>query len=95
MFPYRAVMILILKRMNRPYSAQDYVGLIESVLTYVPDIAIGTDIIVGFPGEGEKEFLNSRNLLDSLPLSYIHIFPFSARPDTSGLHNGTIKFHVP
>ena len=72
----------ILKRMNRTYSAQDYVRVIESALTCVPDIAIGTDVIVGFPGEGEKEFLNTRNLLDSLPLSYIHIFPFSPRPET-------------
>lgn len=73
----------VLRRMNRLYTARDYVRVIESVVSVFPDIAIGTDIIVGFPGEGEKEFLNSRNLLDSLPLSYIHIFPFSARPDTA------------
>jgi len=73
----------ILKHMNRAYSAKAYVRVIESALTCVPDIAIGTDIIVGFPGEGEKEFLNSKSLLDSLPLAYIHVFPFSLRPETA------------
>jgi len=72
----------VLKRMDRSYSAGDYVRIIESIITKVPGIAIGTDIIVGFPGESEKEFSNTRELLASLPLSYMHIFPFSPRPDT-------------
>ena len=72
----------ILKRMNRMYSTEDYVRVIESLLASVPGIALGTDVIVGFPGEGEKEFLNTENLLATLPFSYFHIFPFSPRPDT-------------
>ena len=72
----------ILKRMNRSYTKEDYIRAIETVSRSVPEIAIGTDVIVGFPGEGEKEFLNTRNLLGTLPLAYIHIFPFSPRPDT-------------
>jgi threonylcarbamoyladenosine tRNA methylthiotransferase MtaB len=68
--------------MNRKYSSQEYIRVIETALATVPDIAIGTDVIVGFPGEGDKEFLNTKKVLNSLPLSYIHVFPFSPRPDT-------------
>jgi threonylcarbamoyladenosine tRNA methylthiotransferase MtaB len=46
------------------------------------DIAIGTDIIVGFPGEGDREFRNTKELLQSIPISYMHLFPFSPRPNT-------------
>jgi len=72
----------ILELMNRMYKARDFHHIIEKILKNVPDIAIGTDVIVGFPGEGEKEFSNTRHLLDILPITYMHIFPFSPRPDT-------------
>ncbi|MBM4145465.1 MAG: tRNA (N(6)-L-threonylcarbamoyladenosine(37)-C(2))-methylthiotransferase MtaB [Nitrospira sp.] len=72
----------ILKIMNRMYKAKDFHHIIEKILKNVPGIAIGTDVIVGFPGEGEKEFSNTRHLLDMLPITYMHIFPFSARPNT-------------
>ncbi|MFZ3138037.1 MAG: tRNA (N(6)-L-threonylcarbamoyladenosine(37)-C(2))-methylthiotransferase MtaB [Thermodesulfovibrionales bacterium] len=72
----------ILKLMNRMYKARDFHHIIEKILKNVPDIAIGTDVIVGFPGEGEIEFSNTRHLLDILPITYMHIFPFSVRPDT-------------
>jgi len=72
----------ILKLMNRTYKAKDFHNIIEKILKNVPDIAMGTDVIVGFPGEGEKEFSNTRHLLDTLPITYMHIFPFSPRPDT-------------
>jgi len=72
----------ILKLMNRMYNAKDFHNIIEKILNNVPDIAIGTDVIVGFPGEGDKEFSNTRHLLDTLPITYMHIFPFSTRPDT-------------
>jgi threonylcarbamoyladenosine tRNA methylthiotransferase MtaB len=72
----------ILKLMNRMYKAKDFQKILEKILGCVPDVAIGTDVIVGFPGEGEKEFSNTRHLLDTLPITYIHIFPFSPRPDT-------------
>jgi threonylcarbamoyladenosine tRNA methylthiotransferase MtaB len=91
----------ILKRMNRKYSSQEYIRVIETALATVPDIAIGTDVIVGFPGEGDREFLNTKKVLYSLPLSYIHVFPFSPRPDTlaskmseqipSKVKNGRVK----
>ncbi|MEW6214146.1 MAG: tRNA (N(6)-L-threonylcarbamoyladenosine(37)-C(2))-methylthiotransferase MtaB [Nitrospirota bacterium] len=72
----------ILRLMNRMYTSRDYVITIENIIKRVPDVAIGTDVIVGFPGEGDKEFLNTKRLLDSIPLAYMHIFPFSPRPNT-------------
>lgn len=72
----------ILRLMNRMYTSKRYACVLEKILDKVPDIAIGTDLMVGFPEEGEKEFLNTKNFVDSLPISYIHIFPYSARPGT-------------
>jgi len=72
----------ILRLMNRMYTSKEYVTTIENIINRVPDIAIGTDVILGFPGEGDKEFLNTKRLLDSLPIAYMHIFPFSSRPNT-------------
>jgi threonylcarbamoyladenosine tRNA methylthiotransferase MtaB len=72
----------ILKLMNRLYTSKDYASTVENIIKKISDIAIGTDVIVGFPGEGDKEFLNTKNLLDSLPIAYMHIFPFSSRPNT-------------
>lgn len=72
----------ILKLMNRRYSTRDYIMTIENIVKKFPDIAIGTDIIVGFPGEGKKEFLNTKKLVESIPITYIHIFTFSSRPNT-------------
>lgn len=72
----------ILKLMNRMYTSKEYELTIENIIKCVPDIAIGTDVIVGFPGEGEKEFLKTKELLASIPISYMHIFPFSPRSNT-------------
>jgi threonylcarbamoyladenosine tRNA methylthiotransferase MtaB len=72
----------ILKLMNRNYNVKKFTSKIETISKKVKDISIGTDVIVGFPGEGDKEFLNTKNIVKSLPISYIHIFPFSKRPHT-------------
>ena len=72
----------ILRNMKRPYTAGAYIDMIGRIASRIHNIAIGTDVIVGFPGEGETEFLQSKGLLESLPFSYMHIFPFSARPGT-------------
>lgn len=81
----------ILKSMNRLYNSQQFSFKIEDICKRVPNIAVGTDIIVGFPGEGEPEFQNTYNLLESLPITFMHIFPFSPRPDTEALkmHDNT------
>lgn len=72
----------ILKLMQRTYNAKEFSLKIEHIYRKTSEIAIGTDIIVGFPEEGESEFRNTYNLIESLPLSYMHIFPFSPRPGT-------------
>lgn len=72
----------ILKRMNRGYNASFFKELINEIILTYPDISIGTDVIVGFPGESDKDFEDTQRLLEELPLSYIHVFPYSKRPDT-------------
>lgn len=73
----------ILKLMNRTYDSRQFSLKIEHIYKKIPEIAIGTDVIVGFPGEGISEFQNTYSLLECLPISYMHIFPFSARPGTA------------
>jgi threonylcarbamoyladenosine tRNA methylthiotransferase MtaB len=73
----------ILKRMNRNYDSRRFLSRIEQIYKRFPDMSIGTDVIVGFPGEGETEFENTRKLLDSFPFAYFHVFPFSPRPGTT------------
>ena len=48
----------------------------------MPDTAIGVDTLIGFPGESDSAFENTYNLIEKLPISYLHVFPFSARPGT-------------
>jgi threonylcarbamoyladenosine tRNA methylthiotransferase MtaB len=73
----------VLKLMRRNYSPDFYSAKIRSISSRVCNVAIGTDIIVGFPGEGETEFSDTCLLINSLPFSYLHVFPFSARPGTA------------
>ena len=79
----------ILKAMRRPYTTKNFAGLVEKLVKEIPEISIGTDLIVGFPGETEKHFDETTNFLQSLPLSKIHVFPFSSRPGTvaAGMKN--------
>ncbi len=72
----------ILQRMNRPYTTTDYRRVVEQCLAAVPDIAIGVDIMAGFPGEGEEHFVNTHAFLADLPIAYLHVFPYSRRPGT-------------
>ncbi|MEW6408506.1 MAG: tRNA (N(6)-L-threonylcarbamoyladenosine(37)-C(2))-methylthiotransferase MtaB [Nitrospirota bacterium] len=72
----------ILSEMKRNYTSSYYRELIFSLKDQIPDLSIGTDVIVGFPGETEENFMNTFNLLSSLPLSYFHVFPYSPRRGT-------------
>jgi threonylcarbamoyladenosine tRNA methylthiotransferase MtaB len=72
----------ILKKMNRPYTNQLFRNLVLSIRSQIPDAAIGVDILVGFPGETEDAFENTYAIIDELPVSYLHVFPFSARKET-------------
>jgi threonylcarbamoyladenosine tRNA methylthiotransferase MtaB len=85
----------ILKKMNRPYSAENFHSLVMKLTNSIKDLAIGVDVIVGFPGEGEEEFYQTLHLLEELPITYLHVFPFSPRKGTPafslpGRVNGTI-----
>jgi threonylcarbamoyladenosine tRNA methylthiotransferase MtaB len=73
----------ILSAMNRRYRVRDYTKLIEKAVRLMPDIGLGTDVMVGFPGEGEREFANTQSLLADLPFTYYHVFSFSKRPGTA------------
>ena len=72
----------ILKLMNRPYSMKYFSALLNRINKAVPEMTFGTDIIVGFPGEGELEFGRSYNAAKDLPLSQLHVFTYSKRPQT-------------
>jgi threonylcarbamoyladenosine tRNA methylthiotransferase MtaB len=73
----------ILKLMNRAYFAKDYLRSIENILKRYHNLALGTDLIAGFPGESDYHHRNTLNLLDIIDFSYLHIFPFSLRPQTN------------
>ena len=72
----------ILKTMNRHYTAKEFRSLIEKIHGKVPLAAIGVDIMAGFPGEEEKAYSTTYDLVQELPLSYFHVFPFSPRKGT-------------
>ncbi|MGX7591122.1 MiaB/RimO family radical SAM methylthiotransferase [Candidatus Karelsulcia muelleri] len=72
----------ILNKMKRRYNVKIYIKNVKQILNIIPDACIGTDIIVGFPGEKESKFLETYNLLKSLELAYIQVFPYSERENT-------------
>ena len=72
----------ILKAMHRPYTTKNFSDLLAELVEKIPEISIGTDLIVGFPGETEKNFEDTLNFLQAQPFSKIHVFPFSAREGT-------------
>lgn len=73
----------ILKLMRRRHTVADFARLVERLGREIPGIAIGSDVIVGFPGEGEAEFANTVRLLETLPITYLHVFSYSRRPGTA------------
>jgi len=75
----------ILKTMQRRYLVNDYEILINNIKKLLPDAAIGVDVIVGFPGETEEDFIHTHNFLRELPISYLHVFTYSERPDTKAI----------
>lgn len=75
----------ILKLMQRRYNTIDYKNLIEKLVTEIPNLAIGVDVIVGFPGETDDDFLITYNFLRDLPISYLHVFTYSERPNTKAI----------
>ena len=72
----------ILKAMNRRYTVEKYSDIIYKLHDNIPELAIGSDIITGFPGETEDQFINTYKNLEILPISYLHVFTYSDRKNT-------------
>jgi len=72
----------VLRRMHRKYRPWHYREKIEKIRRAMPDAAIGADVMVGFPGETDSEFEETRQMIEDLPFTYLHVFTYSARPGT-------------
>jgi threonylcarbamoyladenosine tRNA methylthiotransferase MtaB len=72
----------VLRRMHRRYRPKHYEWRVRLAREWMPDAAIGADVMTGFPGETESEFEETRAFIESLPFTYLHIFPYSERPGT-------------
>jgi threonylcarbamoyladenosine tRNA methylthiotransferase MtaB len=72
----------MLRRMRRPYTAAMYARLVERLVSARPGLGLGADVIAGHPGEKDGDFEQTASLVRALPFSYLHVFPYSARPGT-------------
>jgi threonylcarbamoyladenosine tRNA methylthiotransferase MtaB len=75
----------VLRAMRRRYRTDLYRSRIQMIKELMPDAAIGVDVITGFPGETDELFLNTLQFLKELPVSYLHVFTYSERPNTTAL----------
>ncbi|MGZ3594431.1 MAG: tRNA (N(6)-L-threonylcarbamoyladenosine(37)-C(2))-methylthiotransferase MtaB, partial [Syntrophales bacterium] len=73
----------ILSAMKRNYDSVFFGNRLRAISQAIPDIALGLDVMVGFPGEGEEQFDNTLRLIAELPVAYLHVFPYSERPGTA------------
>jgi threonylcarbamoyladenosine tRNA methylthiotransferase MtaB len=72
----------LLTAMRRPYTFEYFRGLVEGIRARMPHASIGSDVIVGFPGESDDDFGQLSSYLESSPLTHLHVFPYSDRPGT-------------
>ena len=82
----------VLRRMHRKYRPWHYREKIEKIRAAMPTAAIGADVMVGFPGETDAEFEETRQMIEGVPFTYLHVFTFSARPGTPA---ATMRAQVP
>ena len=80
----------ILGDMRRRYKRDLYKNRVEKIKSVLPDACIGVDVIVGFPGETNNDFLNTYNFLNELEISYLHVFTYSERPGTDAVEMGEV-----
>jgi threonylcarbamoyladenosine tRNA methylthiotransferase MtaB len=85
----------LLASMRRPYTIERYAALVDSIRARIPSASIGSDVIVGFPGERDGDFEELCAYLDRSPLTHLHVFPYSDRPGTeaasmTGKVNGAV-----
>jgi len=76
----------VLKRMNRPYAAADFYAFLERAAAAVSDLCVGTDVLVGFPGETDADFDATCRLVEDTCIAYAHAFTYSARPGVPAAH---------
>ena len=72
----------VLRRMHRKYRPWHYAEKVRRIREAIPEAAIGADVMVGFPGESEHEFAETRAMVEELPFTYLHVFTYSSRPGT-------------
>ncbi len=72
----------ILNSMNRRYTREQFGDVVQRCRSFLPEASIGVDVMVGFPGENEELFTNTKELIESTDITYLHVFPFSRRPGT-------------
>lgn len=85
----------VLKRMNRPYTTEEFYNKITEIREMIPEISISTDLIVGFPQETEEEFEETVAFLKKCEFSFLHVFPFSAKDGTAAQNlNGHLSAEV-
>jgi threonylcarbamoyladenosine tRNA methylthiotransferase MtaB len=82
----------ILRKMHRRYRPWHYADRIQRIRTAMPTAAIGADVMVGFPGETDEHFEETRSFISSLPFTYLHVFTYSSRPGTP---SATMEHQVP
>jgi threonylcarbamoyladenosine tRNA methylthiotransferase MtaB len=80
----------ILSAMRRRYKQDLYVDRVARINQTIPDACIGVDVIVGFPGETDEDFMESFNFLNELDISYLHVFTYSERPNTDAVEMGEV-----
>lgn len=73
----------VLAAMRRPYTIDQYAAIVDDIRRRMPDASVGSDVIVGFPGETDDDFEQLVSYLETSPLTHVHVFPYSDRPGTS------------
>jgi tRNA-2-methylthio-N6-dimethylallyladenosine synthase len=86
--PFQSGSSEVLRAMRRGYDREGYLERIRQVRRLIPEMSFGTDVIVGFPGEGDAEFLETLEVLDAVPFDTVYSFAYSPRPATSALALG-------
>jgi threonylcarbamoyladenosine tRNA methylthiotransferase MtaB len=76
----------VLRNMNRRYRVKEFADLIDDIHRRIPRVCLGVDVLVGFPGETERAFHATFELLRDLPIAYLHVFPYSKREGTTAAH---------
>ncbi len=84
----------VLRRMHRKYRPRHYEDRIRKARSLMPEAAIGADVMTGFPGESEEEFEESRQFIESLPFTYLHVFTYSERPGTPAANLPQVPMEV-